>query len=300
MVRDMAVACAKPRRGLRQRLARAASLSAVALYATTFTVLLFLLLPTVLVVPMSLNADEYLAFPPRSWSIRWYVEYFADAEWMAATAFSLKIAALTTITATVIGASAAIALVRGEIGGIGWLSTLTLAPMIVPHIVIAVAMYLVFAPLGLTGTVTGLVLAHSTLAVPYVVLTVSAALYRIDPTLEMAAMSLGASRAGAFFRVTLALILPAVAAGAAFAFIVSLDETVVSFFLSSVTGKTLTRKLFEDIDYSLSPVVAAVSTLLVVVSLAVMGGIEATRRAVKRKARLSEGAYQGSVGLGAH
>lgn len=264
---------------------RPLSVAAVLLQALVFGVLVFLVLPSVIVVPMSLNAEQYLAFPPQRWSLRWYASYFRDSEWIAATVFSLEIATLSTATATLIGTAAALGLVRGSIRGLGWLNTLTLAPIIVPHIVIAVAMYLEFARLGLTGTMAGFVLAHTALTVPYVVLTVATALYRLDPALEMAALNLGASRTRAFFRVTLPLIRPGVGAGAAFAFIVSLDEAVVSFFLSGATSKTLTRKIFEDIDYSLSPVIAAVSTLLVVVSLTVMGGIEFGRRAARRRAQ---------------
>ena len=255
----------------------------VPLHLMVFAILIFLLLPTVIVVPMSLNGEQYLAFPPRSWSLRWYAAYFGDPEWIAATLLSLEVAALTTVAATVLGTCASLALVRSDIGNHGWLNALILAPMIVPHVVIAVAMYLQLAPLGLTGTLSGFVIAHTVLALPYVVLTVSAALYRLDPALEMAALSLGASRPQAFFGVTLPLILPGVATGAAFAFIISLDEAVVSFFISGVSGKTLPRKLFEDIDYSLSPVIAAASTLLVTVSLLIMGGIELARRAAARR-----------------
>jgi mannopine transport system permease protein len=239
-------------------------------------------LPTLIVVPKSLTGEQYLAFPPRSWSLKWYTAYFNDPEWIRATLFSIEIAALTTVAATILGTCAALAIVRGDIKGLAWINAFTIAPMIVPHIVVAVAMYLSFATLGLTGTVLGFVIAHTILAVPYVILTVSAALHRLDPALEMAALNLGASRLQAFFRVTLPMTLPGIAAGAAFAFIISLDEAVVSFFLSGVSVKTLTRKLFEDIDYSLSPVIASASTLLVVVSLTVMGAIEIARRAAKR------------------
>jgi mannopine transport system permease protein len=256
-------------------------LGEILLYALVVTILIFLLLPTVIVIPMSLNGEQYLAFPPRSWSLKWYAAFFSDPEWIAATWLSLEVAALTTVAATVLGTCAALALVRSDIGGLGWLNALVLSPMIVPHIVIAVAIYLQFAPLGLTGTVWGFVIAHTVLALPYVVLTISAALYRLDPALEMAALNLGASRLQAFFKITLPLILPGVATGAAFAFIISLDEAVVSFFISGVTAKTLPRKLFEDIDYSLSPVIAAASTLLVIVSLLVMGGIELARRVTR-------------------
>ncbi|MBM3546079.1 MAG: ABC transporter permease [Alphaproteobacteria bacterium] len=262
--------------------ARAPSLGSVALWALVGTILAVLVLPTLIVVPMSLTGDQYLGFPPRSWSLKWYTAYFSDAEWIRATLFSLEIAALTTVVATILGTCAALAIVRGDVKGLGWINAFTLAPMIVPHIVVAVAMYLTFARLGLTGTVLGFVIAHTILALPYVVLTVSATLYRLDPALEMAALNLGASRLQAFFQVTLPLSLPGIATAAAFAFIISLDEAVVSFFLSGVHVKTLTRKLFEDIDYSLSPVIASASTLLVVVSIAVMAAIELARRSVKR------------------
>jgi len=251
----------------------------MALWAYVTAVLIFLVMPTIIVIPMSLNADQFLAFPPRSWSLKWYAAYLADREWVAATVFSLQVALLTTLVATALGTMAALALVRSDIGRLAWLNALLLAPMIVPHIVLAVAIYLQFARVGLTGTVPGFVIAHTILAVPYIVLAVSTALYRLDPALEMAALNLGASRLQAFMRITLPLIAPGIATGAAFAFIISLDEAVVSFFISGVTGKTLTRKLFEDIDYSLSPVVAAASTLLVVASLLLMGGIELLRRA---------------------
>jgi mannopine transport system permease protein len=174
----------------------------------------------------------------------------------------------------VIGTLASFALSRGNLPGARALQALTLAPLIVPHIVLAVALYLVFAPIGLTGNFAGFAIAHTMLSVPYVMLTVSAALQRFDPALELAALNCGASRAQAFWHVVLPNIAPGVAAGAVFAFLASFDEATVSFFISGVEGKTITRKLFEDIDYNLTPVIAAVSTVMVVVSLALMGGVE--------------------------
>lgn len=237
-------------------------------------ILFFLILPTLIVIPMSLGDANYIEFPPHRLTLRWYAAYFSDPAWMAATWFSLRIALATTVAATVIGCMAAIALMRGALPGKGILHALTLSPMVVPHIVVAVALYLMFAPLRLTGNFFGFLLAHTLLAVPYVVITVTAALQRFDPALELAALNCGATRLRAFFSVVLPNILPGVAAGAVFAFLASFDEATVAFFISGVEGKSITRKMFEDIDYNLTPVIAAVSTVLVAVSLLLMSGLQ--------------------------
>lgn len=243
-------------------------------------ILFFLILPTLLVFPMSVGTASYIEFPPRGLTLKWYLAYLNDPDWMAATFFSLRIAAATTVTATVFGTLAAIALVRGNLPGKAAIQALTLSPMVVPHVVIAIALYLVFAPLHLTGNFPGFLIAHTMLAVPYVVITVTAALQRFDPSLELAALNCGASRQRAFFSVVLPNIAPGIAAGGVFAFLASFDEATVAVFLSGVGGKTITRKMFEDIDYNLTPVIAAVSVVLVVVSLLLMGAAQlfSTRR----------------------
>lgn len=230
-------------------------------------ILTFLLLPTLIVIPMSFSSTSYLTFPPQGLSLKWYREYFTDPAWQSATWFSLKIAVLTTIASVVIGTPAAIALVRSRMRGLEFLNALILAPLIVPQIITGVAIYLEFAPLGLTGTTLGFVLAHTALAVPFVVVMVSAAVMKIDPQLEAAALSLGSSRARALLEVTIPLAAPAIAGGAIFAFLASFDEAVVSFFISGVETKTIPRKLFEDIDYNLSPVIAAVSSIFIVATV---------------------------------
>lgn len=246
----------------------------------------FMTLPTLLVVPMSFSSTTYLRFPPSGLSLRWYEAYLADPEWINATLFSLKIAALTTLASTVIGTMAAVALVRGSLPGRETVQALVLAPLLVPHIVVAIAVYLQFAPLRLTGTTLGFVLIHTALSVPYVVVIVSAALSRIDFSLDMAALNLGASRLRAFIEITMPLVAPAIAAGAVFAFLGSFDETIVSFFISGVENKTITRKLFEDIDFNLSPLVAAVSTVIVVATVALMGlGQLVNTAAARRQSR---------------
>ncbi len=236
----------------------------------TGAILVFLLLPSVLVVPMSFSATSYLRFPPAGFSLRWYRAFFDDPEWISASLFSLEIAAMTTLAAAVIGTMAAVALVRGRLVAKDTISALVLAPLIVPHVIVAIAVYFQFAPLGRVGTRLGFVLIHTALAVPYVVLVVTAALQRVPPSLEMAGLNLGASRLRCFHSITLPLIAPSITAGAVFAFLASFDETVVSFFISGVEHKTVTRKMFEDIEFNLSPVIAAASTLFVAATVLLM------------------------------
>jgi len=234
-------------------------------------ILVFLVLPTLIVAPISFSDARYLQFPPTELSLRWYAEYFTDKDWVAATLFSARIALSTTLAATVVGALAAVALVRGSFPGKSIVLGLALSPLLLPHIVIAIALYLFFAPLKLTGNFFGFLLAHTMLAVPYVVISVSASLQKFDSTLELAALNCGANRVQAFFTIVLPNILPGVFAGGIFAFISSFDEATVAFFISGIDGKTITRKLFEDIDFSLTPVIAVVATLLVLVSLLLLG-----------------------------
>jgi mannopine transport system permease protein len=235
-------------------------------------ILVFLILPTVLVVPMSFSPTNYLQFPPAGFSTRWYAAYFSDQSWIDATLFSLQIAAMTTMASAVIGTMASVALVRGRIPGQETLTALMLAPLIVPHVVVAIAVYFQLSPLGLIGTRLAFVLVHTALAVPYVLLVVTAALQRVPSSYEMAGLNLGASRFDCFRLITLPLIMPAVAAGSIFAFLASFDETVVSFFISGVEHKTITRKLMEDIEFNLSPLIAAASTIFVVATVLLMWG----------------------------
>lgn len=234
-------------------------------------VLIFLILPTAIIIPMSVNASSHLGFPPEDLTLAWYRAYFLDPDWMAATLFSLKIAAGTSLAATFIGTLTALAVVRGDLPLKATVRAIALGPMIVPHVVLGVALYLVFAPLALTGSIWGFLIGHTVLAVPFVVITVTASLQRMDPALEMAAASCGATPLRCFFHVTLPDIAPGVAAGGVFAFIASFDEATVGFFISDIGGKSIGRKMFEDIDFNLTPIIAAASTVVVVASLCLIG-----------------------------
>lgn len=251
--------------------------------AACLFILLFLMLPTLLILPVSFSATEVLSFPPRGFSTRWYRLFLTDSDWVDSTLFSLQIAGLTTLCSVVIGTAGALALVRGRLPGKQLLEPLLLAPLIVPHIIVAIGVYLQFAPLGLTGTRLGFVLVHTALAVPYVVLVVSAALQRLPPSLEMAGLNLGASRLSCFLHITAPLIAPAILAGAVFSALASFDETVVSFFISGIEHKTVTRKMFEDIEFNVSPVIAAASTVFVVATVALMWLADAAKRSSRER-----------------
>ena len=238
------------------------------LLAAGYAVVTFLLLPSLLIMPMSVGEREFLEFPPTGFTLRWYHDYLSDPDWIDPTVFSLQIALLVALLATTLGTMAAVALVRGRVAGRSLIHLLILSPIIAPNIVIAIAMFFFFAELHMIGSLWAFVLGHTVLALPYVVLTVSAALYRYDSDLDLAAFSLGAGRLQTFFRVTLPLTWPGVLSGALLAFIISFDETTIAFFVSGPRDKTLPRRLFENVEETVSPTIAAVATLLIFLTVA--------------------------------
>lgn len=249
-----------------------------AVAAAAYGVAAFLMLPTVLIVPMSFGPDRYLRFPPDGFTLAWYAQYFTDRDWIEASLFSLEVAVLTAVLATVVGTLVSLALVRGRLPGRAAVELLVMGPVIVPNIALAIAMFLVFDRLRLVGTLFAFVVAHTALAMPFVVFTVLAALYRFDAELELAAMSCGAGRVRTFRHVTLPLIAPGVVSAALFAFIISFDEPVISFFISDLDRKSLPRKMFEDIDFNVSPTLAAVATMLSGLTVLALVAVHLLRR----------------------
>lgn len=246
----------------------------ILLIAFAGLVLVFLALPTLVVVPVSLSPTDYLSFPPKGLTLRWYHQFLTDERWVRATLLSMRIGITVTVVATVVGTMASLAIVRGLRGGGALLNALVTAPLVIPTIIYAIAILLFFSKLGVSGSFWGFVLAHSALAVPYVVLIVSAALYRFDASTELAALSLGASRFQAIWHVTLPAIRPALATGAIFAFLTSFDDATVSFFLANLSDVTLPRKMFENLQFFVSPVLAVVATLLTLFTLALFGAAQ--------------------------
>ena len=240
-------------------------------------VLAFLILPLLAVVPASFNRASFIQLPPAVWSARWYEAFLSDAEWVSSLLTSLKAAALTTILSVGIGTAAALGLVRSSPRLRAVYMALILSPLIVPVIMIAIALYYVARPLGLHGTLLGLALGHTLLALPFVVINVELAFRTIDPNCLRAAEGLGASPLRVFRTVTLPLIAPGLAGGAAFAFVTSFDEVVISIFLAGIQAKTLPVKLWETIRVEFTPVTAVASTLLLGLTLLMFAAVQILR-----------------------
>jgi putative spermidine/putrescine transport system permease protein len=241
-------------------------------------VLAFLILPIAIIALVSFSSAAYLTFPPPSFGLRWYQAYFGSAEWLASTWLSFLIAAAVVVLATVLGTLAALGLQRLGPAARAIAGGLILSPLIVPGIVIAIGLYYVFARYRLVGTSLGLILAHTCLAVPFVVTSVSASLAGLDRRLSQAAQSLGATPAATFRQVTLPLISPGVLAGALFAFIVSFDELIVALFLSGTGAITLPRRMWDDLRFTIDPTIASVSTLTIALTASLLAGAHFARR----------------------
>ena len=241
-------------------------------------VLIFLAAPVLAILPLSFNSGSLLTYPLVGFSLQWYRELFGSAGWLAAFRNSLIVAAFTTALATPLGSLAALGLARLPQPFKPLIVAALLTPMFVPAIVVAVATYFLYARLGLTGTYAGLVLAHTTLAAPFVVLVVHASLQDFDGTLLRAASSLGSAPLGVLIRVLLPLIAPGVIAGALFAFMTSFDEIVVAMFLAGPDQHTLPLKMFEGLREQINPTIAAAAALLVVTSVSLLGTVELMRR----------------------
>jgi putative spermidine/putrescine transport system permease protein len=237
------------------------------LYVLCALVLIFLVTPTLLVIPMSFSDSRFLAFPPRAWSLRWYEAYFSSVEWRDATIVSLQVAVWTTLISTLTGTMAAYGLYYCRLSVKRGVQILLALPMMIPVILIAVGVFMLYAQLGLNNTIPGIVLAHSTLAIPLVMISVFAGLRSFDANQEMVARSLGASRLHAFLTITLPQIANSVISGALLAFVTSFDEVVISLFIAGGDRATLTRRMFLALRDEIDPTIAAISTLLVLLSI---------------------------------
>ncbi|AEF23889.1 ABC transporter permease [Pseudomonas fulva] len=252
-------------------------------------VLLFLVLPILVIVPLSFNSGTFLIYPMQGFSLRWYEDFFGSAGWMRALKNSMIIAPAATVLAMVLGTLAAIGLTRAEFRGKALLMSLLISPMVVPVVIVGVASYLFFAPLGLANGYLSLIVVHAVLGVPFVIITVSATLQGFNYNLVRAAASLGASPITAFRRVTLPLIAPGVISGALFAFATSFDEVVVTLFLAGPEQVTLPRQMFSGIRENLSPTIAAAATLLIGFSVLLLLVLEWLRgRSEKLRTQVSE------------
>ncbi|WP_271273231.1 ABC transporter permease [Aliamphritea hakodatensis] len=251
---------------------------------TAWAVLAFLMLPILVIIPLSFNVEPYfsftegmLAFDPDAYSLKWYAEIINDDKWILAIKNSFLIGAAATVIATVLGTLAAIGLSRADMPMQRMIMAILLSPMIVPLIITAAGMYFFYTQLGLAGSYLGVIIAHAALGTPFVIITVNAALSGFDYSLVRASLGMGASPSYTFFKVIMPLIRPGVISGSLFAFITSFDEVVVILFLAGPEQRTIPRQMFSGLREQINPTILAVAVLLVVVSALLLLTIEYLR-----------------------
>lgn len=254
---------------LKSKASSAAVLGKIPLRTVAVLVCIFLVLPSVVVIVSSFTNSASLDFPPRDYSFRWYRALVNDAQWRSAASISFQVALVAMAISTSLGLLAAygVAKISSE-GRKKAAYAVLIAPLVVPSVVFAIAMFGVLAKWGLIGTREGLIVAHTVGCIPYVFVVVYGALLMMDPRLEMAAQSLGATRARTIFKVVLPTIGPALVSGAVLAFIHSFDEVVITSFVAGVSVETLPLKMWVDIQNKVDPTIAAVSTLLILIPVA--------------------------------
>jgi len=245
-------------------------LTGAALVAVAALAGVFLFLPTIVVILASFTSTAYLSFPPAGFSLRWYERLIASGEILRAARTSLTVAALATLGAVALGLLTAFPVVRGRFRGRDAIMAFTLAPLMLPSIVLGIALLFFFGSLGVRLSLTTLVLSHVLITFPYVARTCAAALVQVDPMLEEAASNLGATVGQTLRHVTLPLLGPGLAVGAGFAFIESFDNLALSIFVAGQRQETLPMRLFQLLVSDIDPVVAAVSTTLIVASFLVL------------------------------
>jgi putative spermidine/putrescine transport system permease protein len=248
-------------------------------------VLAFLIAPLIVIVPLSFNAEPYFTFTskmlslsPDGFSLRWYQDIVDNPQWLEAIGNSLIIAIASTILATVLGTLAAVGLARSNMPFRDFFMALLISPLVVPIVIAAAGMYFFYSSIGLAQTHLGIILAHTALGVPFVVITMTATLSGFDRNVIKAAASLGADPLTAFFRVTLPLVAPGMISGALFAFAASFDEVVTVLFLGGPEQRTVPRQMWSGIREQISPTILAVATLLIIFSSLLLLAVEMLRR----------------------
>lgn len=240
-------------------------------------VVVTLLAPSLVIIPMSFTTSQVLSFPPTGFTLDWYRELFTSADWLASAQNSLVVALASTVICLVLGVPAGLAFGLREWRSKRLMLALVITPMVIPTVVLAIGMYAVYAQLGLVG-VWGLAAAHAVIGVPFVVITTMAAARQLDPTLLLAARSLGAPPVQVFLNVTLPAIARGVLSGAVFAFVTSWDEVVIALFLTDPTFKTIPVQMWNQLSERVDPTVAAIATTLLGVTTLLMVSLLAAGR----------------------
>ncbi len=255
------------------------------LWAYSIAVFAFLVVPLLVVVPVSFSSGLYLQFPPPGFSLQWYRDYFNDPQWIDATVLSFEIALCVVVLAVGIGSLAALVIVRMPFPGIGLIRMILMTPLIVPSVVVAIAVYSVYVTFHLIGSFQGIVLAHTILALPFTIILMVTGFQRVDRRLEEASYTMGAGGAWTFRHVTLPILRPSLFAAAIFAFIASWDEIIMVIFIGGGAGTTLPLRMFNYLRTEINPTIAAVSTLLLGFAVVAFGTAEGVRlRGTARRA----------------
>ncbi|MBB4568893.1 ABC transporter permease [Rhizobium leucaenae] len=241
----------------------------------------FLLLPILFIAALSFGSSQWLIFPPPGWTLQWYSQLFADPQWLASAWTSFRIASIVTVLSVLLGLVTSFGLARGTFMFRDALKALFLTPMILPVVVLAVALYAFFLRMGLGGTLIGFVISHLVLALPFSILSISNALEGFDKSIEDAAVLCGASPLEAKIRVTLPAISHGLFSAAVFSFLTSWDEVVVAIFMASPTLQTLPVKVWSTLRQDLTPVIAAASSLLILLTITLMALVAIARKVLK-------------------
>ncbi|MDX2531332.1 ABC transporter permease [Streptomyces europaeiscabiei] len=250
----------------------------IVLTAVATMILLFLALPIVVIIVTSFSNNAFAAFPPEAWTLNWYKALFADgSKWPAALSLSALIAALSTVFSLLIGVTAATALVRSELPLRSAVFALVLGPLLIPQIVTALGLFLLFEPAAMLGSPLAIALGHTVLASPIAVLILIATLRGIDERLEDAAASMGAGRMTIARKITFPLAAPGMIAAAIFSFITSFDEFYISQFLSSVDTVTLPVQVYNSLTFDIDPSVTAISAILIAFAVLALGLVALVR-----------------------
>ena len=250
----------------------------------------FLMLPLVVIIPLSFNAEPYFTFTremltlqPEAFSLRWYRDIADNPQWLLSVKNSFIVAFFATLLSVILGTAAAVGLDRPRFPGKTLILSILISPIVVPIIISAVGMFFFYSAVHLGQTLTGLVLAHTVLGSPFVVITVTAALSRLNPALPRAAASLGAPPARTFFKVTAPQIAPGIFAGGLFAFATSFDEVVVVLFLAGFEQRTIPRQMWAGLNEQISPTILAVATLLILFSVLLIVTAELLRQRSEKR-----------------
>ena len=247
------------------------------LYIISVIVLFLLIVPSLIVIPMSFSDSQYLEFPPKNWSLRWYENYFASGQvgmgfndWIGATWTSIKVAVLTIFVATPIGTMAAYGLINSGNRVRSILFPVMISPMMIPVILVAIGLFYFYVQFKMVNSILGLVLGHSLVAMPLVLIIVLSALKNYDMNQEKVARSLGASRIRAFFEITLPQIKFSIVSASLISFLTSFDEVIISLFVAGGDNSTITRAMFLALRDQIDPTIAAISTILIIISTSLL------------------------------